>query len=57
MRLWSCFWKRYDTIKEKNKDIEEKNIKIILYYLAQNKNINMNATNKTKIQKYKRSLG
>ena len=33
------FERDYDQIKEQNKDIEEKKIKIILYYLAQNKNI------------------
>ena len=50
------FERDYDKIKEMNKDIEEKNIKIILYYLAENKSININATNKTKIKKIKEAF-
>ena len=50
------FERDYNTIKEKNKNTEEKNIKIILYYLAQNKNININATNKTQIKKIKEAF-
>jgi len=47
------FERDYNEIKEKNKDIEEKKIKIILYYLAENKNINIHATNKTLVKKVK----
>ena len=50
------FERDYNEIKEKNKDIEEKKIKIILYYLAENKNININATNKTKVKKIKEAF-
>ena len=47
------FERNYDKIKEKDKDIEEKRIKIILYYLAENRNINLNASNKTSVKKVK----
>ena len=47
------FERNYDRIKEKVKDIEEKKIKIILYYLAENRNINLSATNKTSVKKVK----
>ena len=50
------FERDYDQIKEQNKDIEEKKIKIILYYLAQNKNINLHATNKTLVKKIKEAF-
>ena len=47
------FERNYDKIKEKDKDIEEKRIKIILYYLAENRNIMLNASNKTSVKKVK----
>ena len=47
------FERNYDKIKEKDKDIEEKRIKIILYYLAEGRNINLNASNKTSVKKVK----
>ena len=50
------FERDYEEIKEKNKDTEEIKIKIILYYLAQNKNINLQATNKTSIKKVKEAF-
>ena len=50
------FERDYDQIKEQNKDIEENKIKIILYYLAQNKNINLHATNKTLVKKIKEAF-
>ena len=47
------FERDYKQIKENKKDIEEINIKIVLYYLAENKNINLDATNKTSVKKIK----
>ena len=47
------FERDYEQIKEKNKDIEETKITIILYYLAENKNIRLHATNKTQVKKIK----
>ena len=47
------FERDYTQIKEKNKDIEEKNIDVIMYYLAENKNINLQVTNKTAVKKVK----
>ena len=50
------FERNYSQIKEENKDTEEVKIKIILYILAQNKNINIHATNKTSVKKVKEGL-
>jgi len=50
------FERDYEEIKEKSKDIESVKIKIILYYLAKNKNIKINATNKTHVKKIKESF-
>jgi len=50
------FERDYEKIKEKNKDIESIKIKIILYYLAKNKDIKMNVTNKTHVKKVKESF-
>ena len=47
------FERDYEEIKQKNKDIEEIRINIILYYLAQNKDINLEATNKTSVKTIK----
>ena len=47
------FERDYTKIKEDKKDTEEVEIKIILYYLAQNKNINLKVTNKTNVKKVK----
>jgi hypothetical protein len=47
------FERDYDKIKAKNKNIESIKIKIILYYLAKNKNVKMEATNKTHVKKIK----
>ena len=47
------FERDYNEIKKNKKDIEEVKIKIILYYLAENKNINIHATNKTSVKKVK----
>ena len=46
----------YDKIKAKNKNIESVKIKIILYYLAKNKNVKVEATNKTHVKKIKESF-
>ena len=45
------FERDYDKIKEKNKDIESVKIKIVLFYLAKNKNIKLHVTNKTHVKK------
>ena len=50
------FERDYEKIKEENKDIEEKKIVVILYYLALNKNIKIHATNKTKVKKLKEAF-
>ena len=50
------FERDYEKIKEENKDIEEKKIVVILYYLALNKNIKIHATNKTKVIKLKEAF-
>jgi len=50
------FERDYDKIKEKNKDIESVKIKIILYYLAKNKNIKLHVTNKMKVKKVKEAF-
>jgi hypothetical protein len=50
------FERDYNEIKEKNKDIEEKKITVILYYLAKNKNVKLHATNKTKISVIKKAF-
>jgi hypothetical protein len=50
------FERDYNEIKEKNKDIEEKKITVILYYLAKNQNVKLHATNKTKISIIKKAF-
>ena len=50
------FERDYEKIKEENKDIEEKKIVVLLYYLAQNKTIKIQATNKTKVIKLKEAF-
>ena len=50
------FERDYKKIKEKNKNIESTKIKIVLYYLAKNKNVKVEATNKTKVKKVKESF-
>ena len=50
------FERDYDKIKEKNKDIESVKIKIILYYLAKNKNIKLHVINKMKVKKVKEAF-
>ena len=50
------FERDYDKIKAKNKNIESVKIKIILYYLAKNKNVKVEATNKTRVKKIKESF-
>ena len=50
------FERDYDKIKEENKNIEEKKIVVLLYYLALNKTIKIHATNKTKIIKLKEAF-
>ena len=50
------FERDYDKIKAKNKNIESVKIKIILYYLAKNKNVKVEATNKTHVKKVKESF-
>jgi len=50
------FERDYDQIKEINKDIEEVNIKIVLYYLEQNKDIEIETTNKTSVKKIKEAF-
>ena len=47
------FERDYDKIKEKNKNIESVKIKIILFYLARNKNVKLHVTKKTHIKKLK----
>ena len=50
------FERDYEKIKEENKDIPEEKIVVLLYYLAQNKNIKIHATNKTKAKKLKEAF-
>ena len=50
------FERDYDKIKEKNKDIESTKIKIVLFYLAKNKNIKLHVTNKTHVKKVKEAF-
>ena len=46
----------YDKIKAKNKDIESVKLKIVLFYLAKNKNIKLHVTNKTHVKKVKEAF-
>ena len=50
------FERDYDKIKEKNKDIESVKIKIVLFYLAKNKNIKLHVTNKMHVKKVKEAF-
>jgi hypothetical protein len=50
------FERDYSQIKENKKDIEEKNLNIILYYLAENKDFNLKVTNKTTVKKLKQAF-
>ena len=50
------FERDYDKIKEDNKDIESVKIKIILFYLAKNKNVKLHVTNKTNVKKVKEAF-
>ena len=50
------FERDYDKIKEKNKDIESVKIKIVLFYLAKNRNIKLHVTNKTHVKKVKEAF-
>ena len=43
------FERDYKSLKEKSQNVEEKKIKIIIFYLEQNKNIELDVTNKTKV--------
>ena len=50
------FERDYDEIKEENKDIESVKMKIVLYYLAKNKNIKLYVNNKMKVKKVKEAF-
>ena len=50
------FERDYSKIKEKNKDIESVKIKIVLFYLAKNKNVKLHVTNKTHVKKVKEAF-
>ena len=50
------FERDYDKIKEDNKDIESVKMKIVLYYLAKNKNIKLHVNNKMKVKKVKEAF-
>ena len=50
------FERDYEQIKENKKDMEEVKITVILYYLAENKNIKLHATNKTQVKKVKEAF-
>ena len=50
------FERDYNKIKQKNKDIESVKLKIILYYLAKNKNVKLHVTNKTHVKKVKEAF-
>ena len=50
------FERNYDKIREENKDIEQVKIKIILFYLAKNKEIKLHVTNKTHVKKVKEAF-
>ena len=50
------FERDYDILKIKYKDLKEKNITIIIYYLEKNKNIKIETTNKNKIKNIKKNF-
>lgn len=50
------FERDYTKLRESYKEIQEKKIKIILYYLAENKDISIHATNKTSVKKIKEAF-
>ena len=50
------FERDYNTIKNNCKDIKEKNITIVIYYLEQNKNIKIETNNKEKIINIKKNF-
>ena len=50
------FERDYDILKIKCKDLKEKNITIIIYYLEKNKNIKIETTNKNKIKNIKKNF-
>lgn len=48
------FERDYEALKKKYNDVENKNIIILLYYLAKNKNIKIETTNKTLVKDIKK---
>ena len=46
----------YNMMKEKYSGAEQVKIKIVLYYVAKNKNVKLHVTNKTKIKKVKEAF-
>ena len=50
------FERDYEGLKDIYNDIEEKNITIILYYLAKNKDIKIETTNKTSVKEIKKQF-
>lgn len=50
------FERDYEEIKKNEIEIEEKQINIILYYLDENKDININTSNKAQVKKIKEAF-
>ena len=50
------FERDYEGLKDKYSNVEEKNITIILYYLAKNKEIKIETTNKTCVKEIKKQF-
>lgn len=50
------FERDYDELKNKYNKIEEKDINVILYYLAKNKNVSIETTNKTLVKDIKKKF-
>ena len=46
----------YDKMKEKYSNVETEKLKIILYYVAKNKDVKLHVTNKTKVKKVKEAF-
>ena len=50
------FERNYDALKIQYKDLKEKQITIIIYYLEKNKNIRIETTNKERIKNIKKNF-
>lgn len=50
------FERDYDKIEKEMKDVPEQKIKVVCYYLAKNKNINIETTNKASVADVKKAF-